>query len=128
MEIDLRIATIDDAPVLAFMNRQLMEDEGGPQPPSLHELESWLRKLLKGGTVGILVLRGSEIVGYSLFDLHRETDKEPWIYLRQFFIRRDRRGVGVGRMVFERIAAEYFPRDAVITLDVLESNTRGQRF
>jgi GNAT superfamily N-acetyltransferase len=70
------------------------------------------------------------VAGYLLYSLrkveylpeHRE------VYIRQFFVEPKYRGKGLGSLGFERAAREWFPPDADLVLDVLESNQRGRQF
>lgn len=50
------------------------------------------------------------------------------MYLRQFFIVRDRRRQGLGRNAFEMLCREILPPGTDITLEVLERNPAGLAF
>jgi GNAT superfamily N-acetyltransferase len=50
------------------------------------------------------------------------------VYIRQYFIRREARGQGIGRQAFEMIVGEWLPREAALTLEVLAGNEAGLKF
>jgi ribosomal protein S18 acetylase RimI-like enzyme len=129
-EIHLRAATPVDAPELAQMNRQLIEDEGSRNPMSLAALESRMRQWLQEDWQVVLIYAESALAGYALFRV-RPDDYFPQqsdVYVRQFFIRREWRKRGIGRGAFDLLARDFFPPDATLSLDVLANNPIGQRF
>lgn len=129
-EIELRRATMADAPLLAAMNRQLIEDERSRNPMSPAELEARMRGWLADDWTAVLIARADEVAGYALYQERRDTyfPDQRTIYLRQLFVARDQRGHGVGRATIATLLREWFPADATVELDVLESNPAGQRF
>ena len=60
------------------------------------------------------------------YALYRETDDE--IYLRQFFVARDRRRAGIGRRAIALLHTCIWPTNKHFTLDVLVGNTAGIAF
>ena len=129
-ELVLRPATESDLPLLAAMNRRLIEDEGSRNPMTVVQLQSRMAVWLRGDWRVDLFVEGGEIVGYAT---HRSRPDEYFpertqIYLRQFFIERDRRGRGIGRRAFGALLAERFAEGDEIVLDVVESNPGGRRF
>ena len=88
----LRFASLEDAPVLGRLNRELVEDEGHRNRMSVEELEARMRAWLGGEYRALVGEEDGGIVGYALF---RETADE--VYLRQLFIARHRRRTGLGR-------------------------------
>lgn len=130
MQFDLRLAKRDDARLLAEMNQQLIEDEGSRNNMSLDELTTRMERWLDDGRQAVIVYREDEVVGYMLYYQHAE-EYFPYsdsIYVRQFFIARRYRRRGIGQEAFERIAAEFFPDDRSIMLDVLENNPEAKAF
>jgi GNAT superfamily N-acetyltransferase len=87
-----RRATIADAPVLADMNWHLIRDEGHRNRMSKTELEARMTQWLEGEYEAFLFEEAEQTVGYALF----RRDPE-YVYLRQFFIRREDRRRGYGR-------------------------------
>ena len=128
--VSLRLATIDDADLLARMNRCLIEDEGSRNPMSEDQLAQRMRVWLAGEWRAVLVLVDSAPAGYLLF-CQRSDEYDPAqqeIYVRQFYVDRRRRGQGIGARAFAEIAEQYFPADARLVLDVLAQNEAGRRF
>lgn len=119
-------ATPGDVPVLAALNRQLLEDEGHRAILSLEQLHARHRGWMERGEwrQDMLELDG-EVVGYVA---HARLPDGPEIHVRQFCIDRARRGAGLGRAGFALFLHERATPGARVTLDVLESNPAGQAF
>jgi ribosomal protein S18 acetylase RimI-like enzyme len=132
--LTLRPATLSDIPVLAQMNKRLVEDEGGSNPMSLMQLESRLRTWLNSDWRGDLFLedsrlQDSNIVGYAVHRLQRnDFDSRQTVYIRHYFIERDYRRSSFGREALEKLKVERFPKDATVYLEVLIHNARGRAF
>jgi ribosomal protein S18 acetylase RimI-like enzyme len=128
--LDLQFATPADAPELARMNRQLIEDEGSRNPMSLTALESRMRQWLQEDWRVVLIYAESTLAGYALFRVRLDDyfPQQSDVYVRQFFIRREWRKRGIGRTAFDLLMRDFFPPDATLTLDVLANNPAGQRF
>ncbi len=127
----LRAATGDDLPLIARMNRALIEDEGHRNPMTLGELEERARGFLAAPDWRIeLIELDGRIAGFATWrwedDITEPTRRR--IYLRQFYIAREARGAGLGRRAFMLLMSERFPPDARILLEVLYSNPDGQAF
>lgn len=127
----LQLATINDARLLAEMNRMLIEDEGADNPLHVDQLEERMHRWLSSEAYrAVLIHHHENVVGYVLY---RETQDEfdaaqTIIHVRQFFINRAYRRRGIGRSAFEQVASSHFPPGAIITLDVLSSNVQGRAF
>jgi hypothetical protein len=80
-----RVATFGDIPTLARMNQQLIEDDGHRNRMSLHQLEARMLSLLDRDYTATLFELDSQIVAYGLW-----REQPDWVYLRQFFVARDR--------------------------------------
>ena len=63
------------------------------------------------------------IVAYALYREDREH-----IYLRQFFVQRDKRRAGVGQQCMKILFSQVWPKDKRITVDVLCQNEVGVAF
>src|SRR5580658_6674123 len=87
-----RPATLDDCPLLAELNHQLIRDEGHRNRMTVPELEQRMRGWLSGEYRAVIYEDGKEVVAYGLY---REQLEE--IYLRQLFVVRNRRRQGIGR-------------------------------
>jgi len=130
MHIELRRATPENAPALAEMNRELIEDEGNRNSMTLDELEARMRRFLGGEYAGLLILVNGETAGYLLYkEGHDEYDpQQPEVFVRHYLIKRAYRGQGVGRAAFDKIVEEWFPPSATLVLQVLATNPAGRGF
>lgn len=130
MAITFQEATLADVALLAEMNRQLIEDEGSRNPMTLPQLEARLRGWLGGEMQLLLALVEGQVVGYVVYRVRADEyfPDQREIYVRQFFIQRDRRRQRLGQAVFAQLTDERFPRGARLTLDVLTDNMRGAAF
>ncbi len=119
-----RIATLDDCPLLAKLNRLLLEDEGHRNRfMTLQQLEERMRGFLSGEYRGVIFQDNGEVVAHALY---REEPNE--IYLRQLFVARDRRRRGLGRQAIEILRSEIWPKNKRLTVDVLLQNTSAIAF
>ncbi len=114
-----------DAQVLAAMNIQLSEDEGGhpigPLSVYVERMRDWL---VDGRYQAAIAHWGDDVLAYVLWrDDHDYGD----IYVRQFFVSREHRGAGLGRALFELAVRQFWP-GRPLRLDVYDSNPRGQAF
>ena len=93
-----RFAGESDLDLLAEWNHQLIRDEGHNNPMTVPELRERMRGWLETDYRAVLFSMEGEPLAYALY---REGPEE--IYLRQFFVRRDRRrrpalpGTGLSR-------------------------------
>jgi len=118
-----RPATLDDCPVLAGLNHQLIHDEGHRNRMTVPELEERMRSLLSGEYRAVIFEDGGDIVAYALY-----REQPDLVYLRQLFVVRDRRRQGLGRHVVEILRSRVWPKDRRLTVDVLLSNQSGVGF
>lgn len=124
MAFTSRVASAADAAVLGGFNHQLIADEGHRNPMTPPELAARMRGWLESGAYrGVLFEDGERVVAYALY---RETDDE--VYLRQFFVARDRRREGIGRRAITELFTRYWPRDKRRTVSVLVRNAAGVEF
>jgi GNAT superfamily N-acetyltransferase len=130
MNIETRPATLQDVSTLASWNKQLIEDERSRNPMNLQQLRSRMMGFLKSDWRAIILFIGGEEAGYMLYKEGGDDyfPEQPTIYIRQFFIERNKRGKGIGESAFKLIVEKYFPESSELSLDVLESNPRGRRF
>ncbi len=118
-----RIVTADDAPLLARLNRQLIEDEGHRNAMTVDELEQRMRGWLTTGEYRAIVFEDSDpLLAYALY---RETDDE--VYLRQLFVVRERRHEGVGRKAMQTLFS-FWPPHKRLTVSVLAANKAAVAF
>src|SRR4051812_29921213 len=90
--MEYRHATVADAPALAAMNWQLIGDEGSRNPMTVIELAGRMAGWLGGGYEAVVFEEDGRPAGYALY----RRDPEH-VYLRQFYVRPERRRRGVGR-------------------------------
>ena len=119
----LREATTEDLPLLAELNRQLIQDQQSPNPMSVAELEERMRGWLVAEYRAALFEIDSQPVAYGLF---RPDDGD--IRLRQFFVARAFRRQGIGRRAIEAFRQRFVPPGAALTLEVLVHNSAGLAF
>ena len=118
-----RTATADDAVLLASMNRRLIEDEGSRNALTPADLETRMRGWLNKEYKAVLFEEGGEICAYALY-----RDMDDGVYLRQFFVRPDRRRKGMGRVCIKQLVDEVLAGTVKVTLDVLAGNPDGYAF
>lgn len=122
-----RPATEHDAPLLAPLNKQLIEDEGHRNPTTVADLEERMRTWLAGGGYEAVIFDGErvgeELLGYALY--RREPDH---VYLRQFFVCREHRRRGVGRAAMRWLVEHPWAGVPRVRLDVLVGNEAAIAF
>jgi GNAT superfamily N-acetyltransferase len=123
-DMEIRYAQESDAPFLADINRQLIEDEWDGGGMSLARLEErMLRWIREDDYQAILFLEDGATVAYSMVSIEDDS-----AYIRHFFVLKDHRGKGVGRRAIQTLLARVIPPTARVTLDVLASNRTGHQF
>jgi GNAT superfamily N-acetyltransferase len=124
LEVQFRLANIADAPQLARMNRQLIQDEGHRNPMTDAQLEERMTKWIGSGEYRAAIFESAgEICGYALY--RREPEH---VYLRQLFVARDRRRNGIGRAAFEWLTKNAWQGISRVRIDVLIENKTAQAF
>jgi GNAT superfamily N-acetyltransferase len=122
--MDFRYAEEADAPFLADINRQLIEDEWDGGGMSLERLEArMLRWIREDDYQAVLFLEEGDTVAYSMVSVDEDS-----AYIRHFFVLKDHRGKGVGRRAIQVLLEKVIPPYARVTLDVLASNHTGHGF
>jgi GNAT superfamily N-acetyltransferase len=121
--MDHRFATTADVPLLAQMNQQLIRDEGHRNRMTLPELEARMAAWLAGEYTAALFAEEGQVVAYALY--RHDPDS---LYLRQFFVVRERRRQGIGRRAMRILLDEVWPRDVRLTVEVLARNTAAWAF
>lgn len=118
-----RRASVNDCHWLAGLNHQLIQDEGHRNPMSVAELEERLRQWLVTEYCGIIFEENGLPVAYAIYREEKES-----IYLRQFFVMRERRRNGVGRRAMNILLTEIWPKDKKRTVEVLFNNRPAVEF
>ena len=121
--MEYRFATAADLDRLAEWNHQLIRDEGHRNAMTVAELRERMRGWLEGEYKAVIFGPQSDPVAYALF---REGTAE--VYLRQLFVRRDRRSEGIGREAVGILRERVWPRQKRLTVEVLTANTRAVQF
>jgi GNAT superfamily N-acetyltransferase len=122
MKLSVHQASYADLALLAEWNHQLIRDEGHRNPITVEQLAVRMKEWLRGDYQAV-VFSSEGPVGYALFK-----QEESLIYLRHFFVRRDRRRAGIGRTAFGLLRREVWPPEVRLTVDVLCQNTAGVAF
>ncbi len=120
--MEYRFATDNDLDLLAEWNHQLIRDEGHRNPMTVPELRERMRGWL-GEYNAVLFGPAAAPLAYALY--REQADK---IYLRQLFVRRDRRRQGIGRVAMDILRSQVWPRGKRLTVEVLTANTRAVAF
>ncbi len=118
-----RRATVGDCRQLAEFNHQLIRDEGARNPMTVDQLEERMRGWLGGEYAAYLFEQDGEAIAYALF---REENDE--IYLRQLFVVRDKRRLGIGRRAFGILRNEIWPTTKRLTVSVFVENAPAVAF
>ena len=118
-----RHANESDCPVLAQMNFRLIQDEGHRNPMTPVELEERMRVWLAGEYEAVIFERDDMAAAYALYRL---TDEE--IYLRQFFVVRNKRRQGLGIQALKMLFDQVWPKDKRILVEVLYRNKTAWAF
>ena len=119
-----RRATTTDCPILAELNRLLLQDEGHRNetmtvPQLTERMAGWLAEEY----TAILFEEDGNVIAYALYREHANE-----IYLRQLFVARDRRRQGVGRRAIQILRTEVWPKTKRLTVDVLVKNHAAVAF
>ena len=127
MMLNHRFATLDDVPTLASMNRQLVQDE---QHRNRFKSDAWLEErmcgFLAGGYEAVLFEQEGDVVAYALYAGHRDNDDT--IHLRQIFVDREHRRLGIGKEAVRILMEQVWPGDKRITVGVLVGNRFARAF
>ncbi|HEX7278401.1 MAG TPA: GNAT family N-acetyltransferase [Solirubrobacterales bacterium] len=100
-EIQVREATVDEAPAIAHLLRDFNLEFEEPAP-AVEELAETVRRLLEEGEITVL-LAGDEPDGLSLFRLRPALwSKGLEAYLQELYVVPALRGGGIGRSLLER--------------------------
>ena len=122
MNLSWSYASEQDFALLADWNHQLIRDEGHRNPMTVEQLAERMKKWVQGEYSAVVFADGDP-VGYALYK-----EEETSVYLRQFFVRRDRRRSGIGRAAFDLLRSQIWPSGLRLTVDVLCQNAGGIAF
>ncbi len=122
MKIAWRYALDADLGLLAEWNHKLIRDEGHRNPMTVAQLAERMKEWLQGEYQAVIFSDGQP-VAYALF-----RNENRLIYLRQLFVRRDRRRCGIGREALTILRQEIWPSNIRLTVDVLCKNAEAIAF
>ena len=123
MQLTFRRARLEDSALLAELNHQLVRDEGHRNPMTVPELEQRMRGWLAAEYTVMIFEEGGVVVAYALY-----CEQPDEIYLRQLFVVRDRRRLGIGRRAVEILRSQIWPKHKRLTVGVLVGNTAAITF
>jgi GNAT superfamily N-acetyltransferase len=118
-----RFAAISDLDVLADWNHQLLRDEDHRNPMTVPELREKMKGWLGGEYTAVIFGTTVEPAAYALY-----REKTAEVYLRQLFVRRDRRREGIGRTAVAILRNQLWPRHKRRTVEVLTANAPAVAF
>jgi predicted acetyltransferase len=121
--LNFRRATLNDCPLLAELNHQLIRDEGHRNKMMVPELEQRMKGWLASEYAAVLFENDGEVVAYALY---REQPEE--IYLRQLFVVRNRRRKGLGKEAVKILLSKIWPKNKRLTVEVLVQNEASVAF
>lgn len=129
-QLSYRLATSEDAEWLATMNKELIQDERSDNSMALGELVTRMYQFLTDEWNAAILLLDDEPIGYALYLLRNNlyNDKNKEIYIRQYFIKREHRQLGIGKRGIELLEEELFSEHSTLVIDVLSVNESGYRF
>jgi predicted acetyltransferase len=99
--MQLHRTSLDDVPVLAQMNWQLIRDEGSDNPMTRDQLAERLTGFITTTYEAWLIRVDQQVAGYVLVDRGRQP-----IYLRQMFIDAPYRRRGYAKAAFAALCTE----------------------
>ncbi|MFF2887326.1 GNAT family N-acetyltransferase [Paenibacillus sp. NPDC057967] len=128
--ISYRLANIEDAPLLAEMNQQLIQDEGSANPMKLNQLVERMTAFLQTEWQAAILLRNDEPVGYALYQERSQNHRpeQTEVFIRQYVIDRRYRQQGLGRQGLAMLEEKLFPHGCNLAIDVLQQNEAGRAF
>ncbi|GIP38979.1 hypothetical protein J31TS4_22590 [Paenibacillus sp. J31TS4] len=94
-ELKVRICSDEDLDLLATLNKQLIEDEQHDNKMNMEQLKDRMRTFLHTDYTAYQFEKNGQVVGYALVNRTRQP-----LYLRHFFICRESRRQGYGKLAF----------------------------
>ena len=121
--MEFRRAAGEDVPLLAELNRQLIEDEGHANAMSDIELENRMRAWLVRPYTAVIFTEHGKVVAYALY-----RTESNGIFLRQFFVCRDERRKGRGQAAMKLLSSHVWPAGKIVNLEALCTNRAAIAF
>jgi len=113
------------------MNARLTEDGRHDNPMGRDALAARMAGWLERDEYRAdLLLRDGDVVGYALHRAlpHPYLPDRTLVEVRQLYVERERRRLGIGRLALDALRRERFPARSVVRIDVLEKNAAGRAF
>ncbi len=123
MNLSYRLATMNDAALLARMNAQLIRDEGHSNAMSERQLAERMSGWLAGEYQAQVFEIDGKPIGYALYRFEPE-----YVYLRQLFVQPGHRRRGVARRALEWLRTNAWTTRPRVRIDVLIGNRPGIAF
>jgi GNAT superfamily N-acetyltransferase len=123
MKMKYRFVMDSDLDLLAEWNHQLIRDEGHRNPMTVPELRERMKGWLNREYEAVIFEDESQPVAYALY---KENAAE--VYLRQLFVRPDRRRQGIGREIMGILRGQLWSPRKRLTVEVLTVNTAAIAF
>ena len=114
MKLTWRFASEADLDLLADWNRRLIVEDLHRNYLTVPELRARLEGWMSAREYQPVIFSDSEPVAHAVY----RVDKDM-IYLRQFYVRADRRRAGIGRAAFGILRDEIWPKSTRIVIDAL---------
>jgi GNAT superfamily N-acetyltransferase len=121
--LEYHIANETNLDILAQWNHQLIRDEGHRNQMTVSQLRDRMREWLSGDYTAVIFDKDGKTVAYALF---RENENE--IYLRQLFVKREKRHQGIGKEAVGILKEGIWTKSKRLTVDVLSGNKQGIAF
>ncbi|MCP4398822.1 MAG: GNAT family N-acetyltransferase [bacterium] len=118
----IAIASEKDVPVLAILNKRLIEDEHYPNPMNVNELEERMKNWLHNEYTAYTIKENHDMLGYCLF-----RDDGDFYYMRHLYIDRPHRRKGLATKLLDWMYAHIWT-DKNTRVDVLSDNYRAIEF
>lgn len=103
MNIEIRPAIPTDVQSIFELIKELAIYEKAPDQVSNTPEELALDLFEKNLCQAIVALQDSEIVGFALYYTSYSTWKGACLYLEDFYVKQDRRRLGIGKLLFDEI-------------------------
>ncbi|MEM7331525.1 MAG: GNAT family N-acetyltransferase [Chloroflexota bacterium] len=121
-DLIIREATQQDIPQLGKLNHQLIQDEGHENKLGVTGLQKRMAVWLLHEYRCFVATQKHLIVGYALFK-----STATGFYLRQLFVSRDHRRLGIGTALLDFLFAEVW-HEQELRLEVLSTNHQAIAF
>jgi GNAT superfamily N-acetyltransferase len=120
-ELTIQVCSHDDLDLLAILNKQLIEDEKHDNTMDVEQLKNRMKNFIETDYIAYKFVENDEIKGYALVNHKRDP-----LYLRHFFICRNNRRKGYGRLAFSKLTE--LLNTTNLDIEVMYWNEIGYKF